>query len=338
MRHTDARIVACAIESIEDLGRDAASREQLFELLETGDATIAAAAATALGRAGIADALPALEHVARTGAEAPRAAAVAAIAELGGADAIALLGRLLDAGDKATGRAAADALISTAEDEGRALLVAAATKPGPARMIALQALRDARGLEVETLMLDIARTGTSDERRVAFQALVDAGSSAGFDVVVAAARSGVDGPWPVSLIAMGPSEAARSWIQGQPGDLRLHLHEPQLAVVEHEDLDRPLEPHRGDQILHRHPEATVADEGPHLTAGIERRGAHRDRIARPQRAVIERADHPPPAPQAHVPRDPHRALADVDPEDRVAGRPVADRLREELRVQRLVGA
>jgi len=204
LHSTDSRIVALAIESIPDL-----PSVELYELLEDGDVTVATAAASALGRSGDLDALVALERTARTGAEGARTAAVAAIAELGGTDAQALLAGLLVAGNKATVRAAAEALVASGEDEARELLLATARKPGLARMEILQAIKGMRGDDVEDLMLDVGRTGTRDERELAFQSLIETGSARGFALAVSAAKAGTEGSYVIAMIAGGPAREAR---------------------------------------------------------------------------------------------------------------------------------
>lgn len=200
----DSRIVALAIDSIPDL-----PSSELYELLETGDVTIATAAASALGRSGDLDALVALERTARTGAEGARTAAIAAIAELGGTDAQALLVRLLASGNKATARAAADALVASGEDEAREMLIATARKPGLARMEILQAIKGIRGDDIEELMLEVGRDGTNDERELAFQSLIETGSARGFALAVTAAKAGTEGSYVIAMIAGGPAREAR---------------------------------------------------------------------------------------------------------------------------------
>src|SRR5699024_9733439 len=98
----------------------------------------------------------------------------------------------------------------------------------------------------------------------------------------------------------------------QTGYFHFHFDEAELAIVENNDLDRPIITSGGNEIAERHIEAAVTAQRPHLATVGDNRRPQRRRQAGADGTVIETADHAPFAGHAHLPRHPYRTLADIN--------------------------
>ena len=122
----------------------------------------------------------------------------------------------------------------------------------------------------------------------------------------------------------------------EAGRHHLELDEAERAVVEDDDLHRQIVLNEREEIAHQHRKAAVARQRDHLARRKCRLHADRLRHGVGHRAVTKRAEHAALAVHLQVARRPDRRCADIEGEDRVLRCEVADRLGNELRMDRLV--
>ena len=139
---------------------------KLTVMIKSGDPQMAAAAFTAIAKAGE-SALPALRDATMQGSMQQRNQAVAAIGEIGGPKAIEILGEILKTGDRQSATQAAGALANLGGKEAREMLIEAALSDRAQTTGALGQLAAMQGDDVDQALLSVIKQGTSADRRAA---------------------------------------------------------------------------------------------------------------------------------------------------------------------------
>ena len=139
-------------------------QEWLMNMLASGDQQTAAAAARALGRSGAKDALPLLEDIAKSGGQNARLAAISAMASLGGEGAVSSLAEMMAQGNQNVAYECASALLNSGGAAGRQAFMRVMREGHSTRANLLYLLADLEGEDAEALSIEIARTGTPNER------------------------------------------------------------------------------------------------------------------------------------------------------------------------------
>jgi HEAT repeat protein len=192
---------------------DEAQEEWLMNVLAQPDPDSAAAAASALGRAHVADALPLLLDAARTGSPTLRNGAVSALAMIGGEEAEKAIIELFESAGQQTAYDMGRALLSVG-DTGRAAFLATMKRGHRVRPQLIYLLSELSGDDVDAIRMDIARNGQPMEKQGVFSQLAGNDDDEVIDLMLDMAKNGPQQQrgGTLGLLAQSSSPRARTAI------------------------------------------------------------------------------------------------------------------------------
>ncbi len=166
-----------------------AQQEWLMNILAQPDPDSAAAAADALGRAHVSDALPLLLDAARAGSPTLRSGAVKALAMIGGEEAEKVIIELFESAGQRTAYELGRALL-TIGDEGRTTFLATMKRGHRVRPQLMYLLGELSGDDVDAIRMDIARNGQPAEKEAVFSQLAGRDDDEVIDLMLDMAKNG----------------------------------------------------------------------------------------------------------------------------------------------------
>lgn len=168
---------------------DESQQEWLMNILAQPDPDSAGAAADALGRAHVSDALPLLLDAAKTGSPTLRNGAVNALAMIGGKEAEKAIIELFESAGQQTAYDIGRALLSIG-DEGRTAFLATMKSGHRVRPQLVYLLSDLSGDDVDAIRMDIARNGQPMEKQGVFGQLAGREDDEVIDLMLDMAKNG----------------------------------------------------------------------------------------------------------------------------------------------------